>query len=102
MARPGCALTVIAWGAGPASQVGTLVKLAQQRRWKVQVVATPAALAFLDAAGIEALTGSAVRSAYRSPGEPRSVKADAVIVASASYNTINQLQHDKQVRAGNQ
>jgi Flavoprotein len=87
--QPGRLLSVIACGAGPASQAGTPVRLAQQRGWKVQVVATPAGLGFIDVASIEALTGSAVRSAYRSPGEPRSAKADAVIVAPATYNTIN-------------
>ena len=76
-------------GAGPASDVGKLVKLAQQRGWSIQLIATPAALAFLDVVALEALAGSPVRSAYRSPGEARSLKADAVIVAPATYNTIN-------------
>jgi phosphopantothenoylcysteine synthetase/decarboxylase len=82
-------LSVIVCGAGPASDVGRLVKLAQQHGWSVQLIATPAALAFLDVAALEALAGSAVRSSYRLPGEPRSLKADAVIVAPATYNTIN-------------
>jgi phosphopantothenoylcysteine synthetase/decarboxylase len=87
--QPGRLLSVIVCGAGPASDVGKLVKLAQQRGWSVQLVATPAALAFLDVAALETLAGSPVRSAYRSPGEPRSPEADAVIVAPATYNTIN-------------
>jgi phosphopantothenoylcysteine synthetase/decarboxylase len=87
--HPGRILSVIVCGAGPASDVGKLVKLAQQRGWSVQLIATPTALAFLDVAALEALAASAVRSAYRSPGEPRSSKADAVIVAPATYNTIN-------------
>ena len=89
MTRPGRMLSVIVCGAGPASDVGKLVKLAQQRGWSVQLIATPAALAFLDVGALEAIAGSAVRSAYRSPSEPRSEKADAVIVAPATYNTIN-------------
>jgi phosphopantothenoylcysteine synthetase/decarboxylase len=87
--QPGRLLSVIVCGAGPASDVGRLVRLAQQRGWRVQLIATPAALAFLDVATLETLAGSPVRSAYRSPGEPRSLKADAVIVAPATYNTIN-------------
>jgi len=87
--QPARVLSVIVCGAGPASEAGKLVKLTQQRGWTVQVIATPAALDFLDVAGLEALTGFPVRSAYRSPGEPRSLKADAVIVAPATYNTIN-------------
>lgn len=88
MTRTGRVLTLIVCGAGPAADAGKLVKLAQQNGWTVQVIATPAALAFLDTAALEALTGSPVRSAYRSPGEPRSMQADAVIVAPATYNTI--------------
>ncbi len=37
------------------------------------------------------MTGNVVRSEYRSPGEPRSPKSDAFIVAPATYNTINKL-----------
>jgi Flavoprotein len=87
--RPARVLTHIVCGAGPASEAGQLVKLAQQRGWTVQVVATPAALDFLDLPALEAQTGSPVRSQYRKPGEPRSRPADAIIVAPATYNTIN-------------
>src|SRR6266496_3950600 len=80
---------VIACGAGPAAEVGQLVQLAQEHGWTVQVVATPAALDFIDVAAIEAQTGSPVRSQYRNPGEPRSRPADAIIIAPATYNTIN-------------
>jgi phosphopantothenoylcysteine synthetase/decarboxylase len=82
-------LSVVVCGAGPATAIGTLVKLAHERGWIVQVIATPAALDFFDPAAIEAQTGSPVRSQYRKPGEPRSEIADAIIVAPATYNTIN-------------
>jgi phosphopantothenoylcysteine synthetase/decarboxylase len=82
-------LTVIVCGAGPASEVGTLITLTQKRGWTVQVVATPAAFDFLDVAAIEAQTDSPIRSQYRKPGEPRSQPSDAIIVAPATYNTIN-------------
>jgi Flavoprotein len=87
--KPTRVLTHIVCGAGPASEAGQLVKLAQQRGWTVQMVATPAALDFLDVPALEAQTGSPVRSQYRKPGEPRSRPADAIIVAPATYNTIN-------------
>ena len=86
---PARVLSVIVCGAGPAAEVRTLVKLASERAWTVQVIATPAALDFIDAAALEAQTGSPVRSQYRKPGEPRSRQADAIIVAPATYNTIN-------------
>jgi phosphopantothenoylcysteine synthetase/decarboxylase len=82
-------LSVIVCGAGPASAISTLVKQAQDRNWTVQVIATPAALDFFDTTAIESQTGRPVRSQYRKPGEPRSEKADAIIVAPATYNTIN-------------
>jgi phosphopantothenoylcysteine synthetase/decarboxylase len=86
-------LSVIVCGAGPATAIGTLVKLVHERGWSVQVIATPAALEFFDPAAIEAQTDSPVRSQYRKPGEPRSQVADAIIVAPATYNTINKWAH---------
>jgi phosphopantothenoylcysteine synthetase/decarboxylase len=87
--QPAHVLCVVVCGAGPAAEVGELVKLALERGWSVQVVSTPAGLSFVDTAAIEAQTGSPVRSQYRSPGEPRSRPSDAIIVAPATYNTIN-------------
>ena len=81
-------LTVIVCGAGPASSVTALTGQAIERGWTVQVVATPAALAFIDAAAIEEHTGSPVRSQYSPPGSARSKVPDVIIVAPATYNTI--------------
>ena len=90
MARTSLVLSVVVSGAAPAADVETLVRQALERRWTVQVIATPSALAFFDAASIETLTGSAVRSGHRSPGEPRSRVPDAIIVAPATFNLLNQ------------
>ena len=90
MARKSWVLTIVVSGAGAASDVGTLVKEALARGWVVQVVATPSALAFFDANAIGALTGSPVRSVHRSPGEPRSRVPDAIVVAPATFNLLNQ------------
>ena len=81
-------LTIVVCGAGPASTVTTLIGQAIESGWTVQVVATPAALAFLDPAPIKNQTGSSVRSQYSAPGAPRSKVPDAIIVAPATYNTI--------------
>ena len=81
-------LSVIVSGAGPAAEIGTFIALAGQRNWSVQVIATPAALAFLDPAEIEQQAGSPVKSEYGPPGSPRSQLPDAVVVAPATYNTI--------------
>jgi phosphopantothenoylcysteine synthetase/decarboxylase len=82
-------LYVIVCAAGPAGDVGRLVDLMRERGWTVQIIATPSALAFIDVPALETLTGRPVRSQYRSPGEPKSPPADAIIVAPATYNTIN-------------
>jgi phosphopantothenoylcysteine synthetase/decarboxylase len=83
-------LSLVVSGAAPASDAGSLVKQALERGWTVQVIATPSALAFFDAAELEALTGSPVRSQHRAPGTPRSRVPDAIIVAPATFNLLNQ------------
>jgi len=85
-------LSIIICAAGPACDAGKLVSMASDQGWRVQVIATPPAIAFLDIAAIEAQTGQPVRSQYSqySPsGSPRSPVPDAIIVAPATYNTIN-------------
>lgn len=86
-------LYVVVCGAGPAGEVGTLVTAAQVEGWRVHLIATPAGRDFLDLAALEAQTDHPVRSAYRSPDQPRepAPPADAIIVAPATYNTINKL-----------
>jgi hypothetical protein len=86
-------LYVIACGAGPAGHVTRLISYASDRGWDSYLIATPAALDFLDVRELEAQTGHAIRSGYRKPGNAASgrslPKADAIIVAPATYNTIN-------------
>ena len=65
MARKSLVLTVVVSGAGPASDFDALIKQALDRGWTVQVIATPSALAFIDANAIEALTGTPVRARHR-------------------------------------
>ncbi|MFE6308829.1 flavoprotein [Nocardiopsis sp. NPDC057823] len=84
-------LYVVVCAAGPASEVGTLVGLAQEQGWAVQVMATPTAVGFIDVDALEKQTGRPVRSQHRVPGDARSPKADAIIVAPATFNTINKL-----------
>ena len=89
MTPNGRILTVVVCGAGPAAAIGTLVKLADDRGWTVQVIATPAALEFFDQTALQDQTGNPVRSQYAPPGAPRSQFPDAILVAPATYNTIN-------------
>ena len=86
-------LYVITCAAGPAGQVTRLITDARARGWDPHLIATPAALDFLDVRELEAQTGHPVRSEYRKPenadGSRSLPKADAIIVAPATYNTIN-------------
>ncbi|MDQ0405534.1 flavoprotein [Streptomyces sp. NPDC000349] len=83
-------LYVVVCAAGVAADVGKLITAAQERHWDVGVIATPQGLGFLDAEAVETQTGRPIRSAWRSPGEPRPTRpADAIAVAPASFNTIN-------------
>jgi hypothetical protein len=86
-------LCIVVCAAGPANQVGRLVQQAQREGWTVRVVATPAAMGFIDGEALAEASGAPVRHDYRMPGEPgpRSSTADAIIVAPATYNTINKL-----------
>jgi predicted N-formylglutamate amidohydrolase len=84
-------LYVVVCAAGIAEDVGRLVTAAQHRGWEVGVIATPVAMnGFFDTAAVEARTGRPVRSAWRTPGDPRPFPPpDAVVVAPATFNTVN-------------
>ncbi|WP_329166442.1 flavoprotein [Streptomyces sp. NBC_01267] len=83
-------LYVVVCAAGIAGDVHQLITAAQQAGWDVGVVATPLGLGFIDAKAVEARTGYPIRSAWRSPGDPRPLPPpDAIAVAPATFNTIN-------------
>ncbi|NUV58589.1 flavoprotein [Streptomyces sp. CAI-85] len=84
-------LYVVVCAAGVASGVGTLIGAAREQGWRVGVIATPHAMnGFFDTAAVEALTGRPIRSARRRPDDPRPFPdPDAVVVAPATFNTIN-------------
>src|SRR5689334_24432783 len=76
-------------GAGPAERVDRLIFAARLRGWSVQVFATANACRyFLDVPALEQLLGGPVRTSYTEGGQQRPAP-DAVIVAPATYNTIN-------------
>jgi phosphopantothenoylcysteine synthetase/decarboxylase len=86
-------LRVVVCGAGPAADVAELIRAAHRQSWTVEITATVSALDFFDITAIEELTGSPVRSSYESAASSRRVLAplDAVIIAPATYNTVNKL-----------
>lgn len=83
-------LYIVACATPVARDVTTLVRLAQDDGWDVCVVATPSAMRFLNPGEIYIMTGHPVRSHYKRPDEPDILPLpDAIIVAPASFNTIN-------------
>ena len=86
-------LRVLVCGGGPAAGVSRLVEAALGRGWSVDVTATENALAFVDAAEIARISGRPIRTGYRyaPDGTLDSPPGDALIVAPATFNTINKL-----------
>ena len=83
-------LHLVVCAAPAAAEVGRLVELAQDDGWRVCVIATPVGRRFVDVDFLEGLTAEPVRSEYRLPHEPKTMPlADAVVVAPATFNTIN-------------
>ncbi|GAA1374803.1 hypothetical protein GCM10009661_40480 [Catellatospora chokoriensis] len=81
---------MVVCAAPPAAAVSDLVELLMAAGWTVQVVPTAAAAEWLDLPMLEALTGNPIVSRTRRPGESRrESRPDLVIVAPASFNTIN-------------
>ncbi|GAB1691897.1 flavoprotein [Krasilnikovia sp. M28-CT-15] len=86
-------LRLVVCGAGPAADIGRLLEIARGRSWTTSVTATTSALGFIDVAAVEEFSGQPVRTSYQHPpAEPRVLPdVDAVVVAPATYNTINKL-----------
>lgn len=83
-------LYLVICAAGPAGRIEVMVRLAQAEGWSVHCLATPAAVRyFLDVPALTELTGHPVRTTYRGRDEESLPRADATIVAPATYNTIN-------------
>lgn len=83
-------LYLVICAAGPASRIDVMVNLARTAGWSVYCLATPAAVEyFLDVPALTALTGHPVRTTYRTSPSESLPRADAIVVAPATYNTIN-------------
>src|SRR6266540_1972335 len=86
----GRVLYLVICAAGPASRIDNMVRLAQVDGWDVYCIATPAAVEhFLDLPALSEMIAHPVLTSYRTSRDEPLPKADAVIVAPATYNTIN-------------
>ena len=83
-------LYLVVCGAGPAERVADMVELARQEGWDTYCIATESAVEyFVDLEELGTVSGHQVRTTYRVAGDEPVPPADAVIVAPATYNTIN-------------
>ncbi|MEV4343970.1 flavoprotein [Actinoplanes sp. NPDC049596] len=86
-------LRVVVCGGSAAAGVLGLITTAMGRGWTVDVTATQNALEFIDSAAVTRASGRPVRTTYKfaADGTRISPPADALIVAPATFNTINKL-----------
>ncbi len=86
----GNVLYLIVCGAPPAADTPLLIKEKQDEGWDVVVIATPHGVQWFDTDEVERLTGHPVRTEFRKPTDPEfRPRGDAVLVAPATFNTIN-------------
>ncbi|MDG4829992.1 flavoprotein [Solwaraspora sp. WMMD1047] len=82
---------LVVCAAPPAAEVAELVERLQDDGWDVYPVMTDAATAWIEPAALERATGHPVKRELRGPQESKSLpRADAIVVAPATFNTINQ------------
>jgi phosphopantothenoylcysteine synthetase/decarboxylase len=88
----GNVLYLVVCAAPPAKEAPGLVRRMQEVGWDVCVVTTPMAEPWVDAAALTEVSGHPVRSRYRRPDDPAfEPLGDAVLVAPATFNTVNQV-----------
>ncbi|KAF7371710.1 Flavoprotein [Mycena venus] len=82
-------ILLVICGAGPLRDVSTLLDQVLHRGWKVQAIATPAAVEIgLDVQAVERQTG---RRVVTSTAIPRTATPDGIMVAPATANTLAKL-----------
>jgi phosphopantothenoylcysteine synthetase/decarboxylase len=83
-------LYIIGASAPPVRQLGEACQLAIEYGWRPHVILTPTAAEWVDLDPIRAITGAPVRVGPRRPDEQDPFpKADAVLAAPLTFNTIN-------------
>ncbi|GAB1688892.1 flavoprotein [Krasilnikovia sp. M28-CT-15] len=88
----GHVLYVVVCGAGNAASSSGFVKEMINSGWDVCVIASPAALAFIDAEDLAEISGHPVRSKFKDPDAPDLLPPpDVIVVAPATFNTVNKL-----------
>lgn len=88
---PSPVVAVVACGAPPIVALPGLLRSLRARDWDLYAFLTATATRWTDPAEVDRWTGHRVRTALRQPTEPKGVPLpDLVVVAPATFNTINQ------------
>jgi len=83
-------LYIVVCGSRPASDLAAYVRQLRADGWDTCVIATPSARKFIHADQLADASGHVVRYEFKQPDEPDALAPpDAVIVAPATFNTIN-------------
>jgi phosphopantothenoylcysteine synthetase/decarboxylase len=86
----GNVLYLVVCAAPPAREAPALARRMQAAGWDVCVVTTPQAEGWVDTDALAELSGHAVRTRFRGPDDPPfEPLGDAVLVAPATFNTVN-------------
>ena len=84
-------LALVVSGAPLAARTPDVAAAVGAAGWDVSVVATYAALPWLDQDQVEQVTGYPVRLEFRAPDQPKLPRPDVVIAAPATFNSLNKL-----------
>ncbi|GIF26267.1 phosphopantothenoylcysteine synthetase/decarboxylase [Actinoplanes tereljensis] len=86
-------LRIVVCGGGAANGVVGLIQEATRRGWSVDVTATQSGLDFFEKSEVARASGKPVRTTYKFAPDGRRISppADGLIVAPATFNTINKL-----------
>ena len=86
----GDVLYLIVCGAPPARRSVDCVEMLRAGGWEVCAIVTPSGLAWVDVESLGKSTSHPVRTQFRGPDDAEfAPRGDAVLVAPASFNTIN-------------
>lgn len=84
--------TLVLTGAPLTSRAPDLAVALIEAGWDVHLVATPSAAAWINEDALVQVVGHAPTTQHRAPDEPRrGGRPDAVVVAPATFNTVNKL-----------
>jgi phosphopantothenoylcysteine synthetase/decarboxylase len=85
-------LALVVCGAPLAARAHDVAATAICAGWQVRVVATPAALQWIDDEKVLSVTGESAVTTYRRPDQPkRGARPASVLVCPATFNTVNKL-----------